>query len=60
MDSSAIGGGGQGAMGIQGQMASQVMAGGAQAAPAPAPQDNAARAAAMQAEGKGQKLDITA
>lgn len=68
MDSSAIGGGMGGAQGPMGNMAAQMMAGGAQvqqgpqAMPGgqPGGQDDGARAAAMQAQGKGQKIDITA
>lgn len=51
--------GGQGALGVQASMAAGVMGNAQTPPPAPAA-DNAARSAGMQAEGKGQKLDVVA
>lgn len=51
---------GQGAVGMQAGMGTAGMNGAQQAPPPPAPVDSAARSAGMQAEGKGQKLDVVA
>ena len=48
--------GASGALGIQGNMALNVIASGAQT-PQAQPVDSAARSAAMQAQGKGQSVD---